>query len=323
LDGEGGQNLFFAGLLSIIGILFHPTFLLLYCCLFLYLLYGFLKSKDKRGFFKNPQGILLAFFLLFGAVGVLYAVFFLRQWVEISTGGAGGWGYSSVFFILQIAKYWGFPVFFLGFFGLVLLFRSKKYHSLPVFLILIFITPIAVLFALSFFVDVRPDYVMVSLPAAFIGSGFFLSCFFEFKGFPKIYAIVISLVIYLFMIPGFASYYVGRGSLDIRDAVYFLENNISNNDFIVSFEGEFNYYWNDKSLIEPFPGTKDSYMTLRNIEKYEAFNGKDGWIVMVESRAGIADNLKNWLLSKTSLVFEKGEVRYDYTYRMIRIYKIN
>jgi len=258
---------------------------------------------------------LLIIFSLSTILVLPFAAKVLINWHQISAGDR--WGYSFLNIGLQLIKYFNIPLCALTFFSMIWMLKNQFFEG--IYFSLSIIIPVLFMMPLSFFVDVRPDYVIYIYPLFFMLSGYFFVQIKENVKNGNFFKISLILLTVACMLPEFLSHYTGKKTLDVREAVRYVEKSFRNGDKILNFHIGFSFYWKDKSKFEPFLGGTYSPGTSSKLTKYEN-NSNRLWIVLTESRRERAWKLKNWLLENTKLVWEKPEKRYDYTFRTIRIY---
>lgn len=302
----------------LIGILFHPTFaaLLLANCFFALCILIFRPLRFAEATIRASKTLLIVMgicLLLFSP----YAVKILAEWYDLSGSAGGGWGYSFIYFGLQILKYFGIPICLLAGMSMAILLKDDSFKGL--FFAINACFPIAAFIFLSIFLDVRPDYVFYVYPIFFMLTGYFCSLLKNLCKNGFLYSIAITGMIIGVMLPNFVSQYLGKYSADIRSAVEYLDTNYRDGDKILFFPPGFKHYAANSYKLEPYVGGP----YLSGLPKKLAVYEKDShrlWIILEVPRSGVNHELSDWLFKHTRLVWEKFEKRYDYTFKTIRIY---
>jgi uncharacterized membrane protein len=302
---------------NIIGILFHSTMLVvtLSCYLMAAAVFFF------KGISPNQQAKKVSLFFLvpITASGLLIVPVAMRILSGWQSRGIT-WGYDFFHQAMAITKYLSVGVVVAAVAGLYLIATQKDR-----FVFIFFLIPVAVSIvfqlSLSSFMNIRPDYTFSIISLFFALAGYCCAKINESSRFKNVAGLVVCALVISSMLPQYVSYFTGKASLSPKQAVTFLENNVSEGDRIVNFSGAFKYYWPHKDYLEKYPG----FPIDNNIDWKDKFDkylkGNDRvWFIFKEYRAGISPRLKQWLLRHTTLVWERKSKRYDYTTEEFRIF---
>lgn len=301
---------------TLIGGAFHVTFLVIPFANAIFALLTVLISGLKANPENRAAAKKFALLCLFVSLVIaLYSIPIIMYWSTES--GIRGVGYFGIKEIIQIVKYFGLPVSALALMGLASLLYERLFQGF--YFAVLIVVPLMLFGVSSFVLNLRPDYIMSIYPLFFIMSGYYLNRLRDALGRKGYLTLSIFFVVLICMMPDFVSHYMGRGSLDWRKAVAFVQQGSKKGDRILSFEPGFNFYWADRKQFDPFIGTIFQSGLTSKLHGYE--NKQEPlWIVTKEPRQGIHPELKSWLLKNTKVVWELCEKRYDYTFRTIRVY---
>ena len=299
-----------------LGILFHTTFFVvpLSCCAFSFLVL-IVKPLQNSYHCKRIAKYYLMPYLLASLLLIPFAFRVLGNWYFKGKL----WGYGPLYLSLAIIKYLSIPICVTAFFGLIQLLRKDIFKGS--FIGIAILVPIISLILLSFFVDVRPDYIFFSAPLFFLLSGYTCAELSRIVSPRRLAPLVIVFLVATTMFPEFISYYTNKATLDVRDAIHFVGKNYKNGDKIVNFQNGFAYYWKENYPLEDWLGNPrdsnvDWYQKLKLYEKTD----QRAWFIITVYRVGLAHNFQKWLLENANLVWEKQAKRYDYSTETIRIF---
>jgi hypothetical protein len=312
------KSLLWALTSTFFGVLFHPTFLLFPGSLVLLsLCILILKPLRKE---KNHVKAAKSIAIVSGIVAVMvlpYAIYVNVSWFDRSRSLFGGWGYGFIMLALQLVKYYSIPLCFTAAFGAFCILRKDLftgcYYGFSI------VIPVLILLIMSLIVDVRPDYIMCVYPLLFLASGQFITHIKENTQKGLFFSLSLMAMLIAFMLPEFISNYTGKRSLDVRKVVEYVQDSYQEGDKILSFLIEFNFYLEEDYDIEPYLGATYQSNWKARLKKYENDPSRV-WILFKEGRDAVSPELKEWLQEHAQLKLEVIEKRYDYTYRVFRVY---
>ena len=311
-------HLIIASFVTLIGAIFHPTFLLLPTAMWLWALFQVLQRTRGTALVDRKAAMVLLFTGLGTACLVFpYCLSIILNWVKVSN--VAGWGYSGPTLILQLLKYYEISIVMAAIAGIVIFYLERNAYFY--FFSIVFVSIGLIYFAVAFYIDVRPDYLFCIYPLIFIAAGYFCSTIVNDNRKTINTAIVLALLTSN-LLPGFVSHYTGRRSLDPRAAIEYLNTVYENSDKIISFDNGFTFYAGKTYQLAPYIG--EVYMPDIG-ERISEYTGGEQrvWVVLTDNRTGFAAPLTNWLSKHGRLVYELPEKRFDYSFRMLRIYLIS
>jgi len=298
---------------------FHLTavFIPIGCGVFSALVFIF---RDK--YFKNySKRVVYTHMAVYGVAGLVSISYFWNSILNWHSKGQE-WGYNPVFLVLQFAKYVQIPIAITAVFGLVALLHDKTKQG--IFFLVTIATPVSIFICLSFFMAVRPDYLIYTYPMICMLSAY--CCVKVYRSFEKTNLIGLSLLLIVVAssLPEFISYYTGRSTHDVREVVDYLEEHYQADDRVISYINGFNYYADEKYTLEKRPGYLYSKKAdwsgfLQNYQN-KKFNT---WVLLPVTNKQLNKNFENWLFSNSRLVWRSNSLRFDYTIRGYEIYLVN
>jgi len=299
-----------------LGVVFHPTSIIAYGCCMTFSLLVLLFFKDR---FSTRSVRLAKIHLLISVLGALAVLpRFVRLFVGWKTTD-DSWGYGPFNLVLQTGKYIGIPVAVAAVFGLLLLLRRDRTKG--IFVGVSCGLPLLLLVTTSAFVSARPDYIFYAVPMYFAAAAYFCEAVRDQLGEYPLASLGIVAIVVAGLLPEFASYYTGRMTLDLRDAIEYVTSRQQPGDKIVSLMGDGAYYWPEERPRQKLPG--NAYVKQADWEellKPDVEAGRRIWLLVPVKRKKIAPKLQGWLGQHAHLVWQKQSKRYDYTYDAIQIF---
>jgi uncharacterized membrane protein len=294
-----------------IGILFHATSVLISgsCALFSIIVLTWRRLSDS-GLSRRVATAHLSICILAALLASPFLLHILADW----RGTGQNWGYGPATLILQVAKYVQIPIALSAVLGLIALAYRNTQEGL--FFGLGIGVPTILLVVSSAFMAVRPDYIFYTLPLIFALAGYLCDRAAHAQLRQNIASFALAAVIVATMLPEFISYYTGRRTLDVREAIEFVENAYQPADRILSFVpgANFQFYAKGEYSLERYPGYPydNAVDWKRALQPYKE-GGRRLWILLPVRRHPLAEGLESWLLCNASLVWRKNELRYDYS----------
>jgi hypothetical protein len=305
------NSLLVVSLLScLLGVLHHPTFLTvpLSCAVASALVWAWPGERDM-GLSKQ---IGKKYFLVCAVAGLIvlpWSLEIVQKWNALHpSAGTGGFqvaGLASS--LLDLVNRAGIVLSVGAFFGFyVLIKRDVRLGTL--FGILAGIPVLAYLAASEIAPPFRPRYIYSFFPLVITFTAVLSSE--AIRAFSKYglarYAVLIIIVVG--MLPGFASYYTGKQSLDPGDAVTVLEEKYTTGDKVLAMPIGVNYKISqshpDWTLIERGDGWRDRVQ--RAVKK-----GGQVWIIAPSSSIpGVGQARESWLIDHGALVWRRHAFGY-------------
>ena len=308
-----------AMLANVLGILFHATSVMVpaSCATFSAFV---LLSKQAAG--SDYSRRIATIHLAFCAVSGLTAVFLFWHIVELWYAAKQSWGYGPAGLVLQITKKVQIPIVLSALFGMIFLLQRDVLRGV-FFAAGIGIPVVALLVGSAVIPPTRPIYMFYALPLVLALAAFLCEEARQALLKHRFAAHALTIIVIASLLPEWVSYYTGRKSLDVRQAVAFVEDAYQPGDRILSFVKEFNYYTGNQYPIEPRLGLprNNKVAWTQVLEPYQ--DGKQRvWIILRAWRKPLAKEFESWLLSNSSLVWRKYEKRYDYTVKGYEIFLV-
>ena len=309
-------TLFYSLVANGLGLVFHPTSILAFgsCLIFSFVAVLFFRQQFSANSIRVAK-----IHLLVAGIGTLVALpTFLRMAARWTASG-DTFGYGPFNILLQTGKYIGPSVSVAAVFGLVLLFR----RDLPkgIFVGISCGLPLVVLVVASAFMSARPDYLFYAVPMYFLAASYFCEVAREKLADHRLASLGTVAIIVVSLLPEFVSYYTGRMTLDMRDAINYVTSRQEEGDKIVSLMGDGGYYWPEDRPKQNLPG--NAY--VKNVEWEEILQPyvdakRRIWLIVPVKRKKIAPKLQAWLGEHAHLVWQDQSKRYDYTYDALQIF---
>ena len=181
------------------------------------------------------------------------------------------------------------------------------------------VLPVVFLIGLSVVTTVRPDYVFYALPLFLLSAAYLCDESRKSLANKKLVAHAISIILIFTMLPEFVSYYTSKQSLDVRDAIKFVERDFQVGDKVLPLVDGFEYYSNMELEKLPRSAYVESIDWPTELQPYA--KSKDRlWVIVPLRRKEISAKLRKWLSENTSLIWQKQSNRYDYTVDGYQIY---
>jgi hypothetical protein len=256
------------------------------------------------------------------ALGGLAAAPFLWDiWQGRQSGGVT-WGSGPLKMALQIAREAQLPIVVAALFGLAMLLRRNAWLGL--YFLVGTALPVAFVVVAAAFLNSRSVYMFYALPL-FIALAAVLCEEVRRALVPDhpLASHTLTVLLLALMTPELLSHYTGKQSLDVRDAVAYIDRERRSGDVVVSFPREFDYYARDKYPITHAAGhTKvDANNPARSLDTIVAEHNRV-WLVIHRGRKPLARDLETWLAKHGRLVWRRWETRFDYTYKTYEIYMV-
>ena len=299
-----------------LGLVFHPTSIVAFgsCLVFSLIVLLFF----RRRFSAASVRVAKIHLLVAGIGGLAAAPKFFRivsHWTELDAS----FGYGPINLLLQTGKYIGVSVSVAAIFGLILLLR----RDLPrgVFVGISCGLPLALLVGASAFMSARPDYLFYAVPMYFLAAAYFCEVAREKFGGHRLASLGAVAIVLVGLFPEFVSFYTGRMSLDIRDAIKYVTDRQREGDKIVSLMGDGGYYWPEDRPKQDLPGNAyvKSVDWEEELKPYVEANRRI-WLIVPVKRKKIAPKLQAWLGEHAHLVWQDQSKRYDYTYDALQVF---
>lgn len=303
------KDLALALVTSVIGILFHATFVMVpvsaAAAYFVFIV--------LRRYLQNDLNLRIPFIFLslcvIASIPALY--FFLLKILSKWLSQEQVWGYGPLLIAPQMAKYVQFPIAIASLFGAYVLFLRDR--VLATFLVVSIAIPILFLMLASSGMSVRPDFAFYTLPLIILLAG--VACESIYKRFsctqPQAYSMI--TLILLCLVPEFFSHFTAKSSLNFKDAVSFVEKNYRSGDQILSFIQGFRQDTDNRYELLPFIAIERDGNTNWNEELQPLLeSGERTWMLLRAQRKPYAPQLEKWLFCNATLVWQRYATRMDY-----------
>ncbi len=305
------RDLLFAAGFSLLGMMTHATFTLVpvACCSAYVIAWLFRKRLMSIAPFstKIPGIFLVLGTIITIAFMSLVGFDILKVWL----GNGNVWGYGSLLLLPQVAKYVQIPITAAAAIGF--LFLCRNHILLAGFLGIGILVPMVIMMAAASVMAVRPDYVFYTLPLIIMLAGYACNQVHEKFAQSHYSSILIAAVIVSLLLPSFASHFLAKRSLDLRDSIAYIEKNYQPGDQILSFVSGFNLYASTHYDLLPFiGGERDNSIKWRlELDKITQSDEDRTWMLISSKRKDLAFNLKQWLFCNAALVHRDHATRLD------------
>lgn len=306
LTREGYSYLALFFLFSLLATSFHATAIFIVVSCGAYSMVRVLGSREvKSGLSKRiaKKHLLICIILAILSLPKFWGI--AVDWSMNPRGSSA----NTVRAVLGIVENMGVALFISALLGLAYLYLKDVQHF---YLVAVLATiPLFLVCAFAVFIPPsRPRYMFYSLPIFISLSGFFCTSLnSNLKNYLGFEAGAVTLISSVMMI-GFASYYSGNISLDIRDPVNFVEQKYEDGDEVVVFQYSRRHF-DDKINVNKI--TKQAWRGgLVPVAKKKGRT----WIIIYTYRTtSLRQDLEAWLMENASLKWRKEETRFDYTQR--------
>lgn len=303
---------------NVAGILFHVTSVLVPTACALYS--AFILLRKRTDVSDQSKRVAAAHLKITSAVGLLSLPFFIyivNRWQF--EGGASG-SVLSLHFLLQLVSDVDIALAISSLLGL--LFLLQKHFSKGVFFALGIGVPLLALFLGSILTPpVRPKYMFYAFPLIITLSAFLCAEASRALSSYRLGNLVVPLLVITGMMPSFVSYYTGKSSLDVRDAIEVIEQRYKPGDTIVAFSHSYQYFLQDfpPEALHILGGKKIWRQALTSCEEEH----QRTWILLDTYRNNpLEQAFESWLQDHASLVWRAYEKRYDYAMMGYEIYLV-
>ncbi|QBQ54385.1 glycosyltransferase family 39 protein [Nitrosococcus wardiae] len=315
------RYLVWAILANIAAILFHLTSVMVpaSCALFS-LIILFSRKGIKAGYSRRIAATHIAICSLAG----LISLSFLWQIAVRRMEHAGGvtWGDGAGEMILNITRHIQLPIAVSAFFGMLLLLRKDIFKGL--FFMIGIGMPIIFVVVCAIFLNSRSVYMFYAFPLLLILAAYLCEQAMQALSNYGVASYAFAILLIILLLPETISHYTGRKSLDIREAVEFVEKAYRPNDIVLAFPWEFTHYAGGKFYMVPRPGSpRVSKVAWKEELQLYTDKAERMWIILESFRAPYAKELESWLMHNALLVWRKYEQRIDYAVRGYEIYLVN
>jgi hypothetical protein len=305
-----------------VGFLFHATVVMVpvACAAYAVLVVLSRGSAAPAGLSRRVAITYLAFCVLSAlATGaILWNIWHGRQSYGVT------WGDSPRQMLLQILHNVQLPLAVAAFFGLAVLLRRNVW--LGVYFLVGIGLPAAFVIVAAAFLNSRSVYLFYALPLIIVLAA--VLCEETRLALASRYRVASyapTLIVLATLTPEFVSHYTGRRSLDVRDAVAYVERARRAGDVVISFRNEFDYYAREKFPVMYRPGGNPRVARPdwpATMDAAVADHGR-AWVVVDSTRAPLARDLESWLSEHGALVWRRSERRFDYLVMGYEIYRVN
>jgi uncharacterized membrane protein len=238
---------------AVVGFLFHATVVMVpVACGAYALLVVLRRSSAQAGLSRRVAKI----FLVLCILGALVAAAALWELWQGREGRGVTWGDGPGEMLLQIVRNVQLPLVVAAFFGLVLLLRRNAWLGL--YFLLGIALPAAFVLVAALFLNSRSVYLFYALPLIIVLAAVSaeevrraLATHDRFASYALLAMILATLT------PELLSHYTGRRSLDVRDAVAYIDSARRPGDVVIAFPDEFDYYARDRFPVTPALGASE------------------------------------------------------------------
>lgn len=304
-----------------IGFLFHATVVMVPAACGAYaLLVVVSRGSTQAGLSQRVAKTFLALCLLgaLGATAVLWGIWQSRQ------GGGVSWGDGPGEMLLQIVRNVQLPLVVAAFFGLVVLLRRNTW--LGVYFLVGTALPAAFVLAAAGSLNSRAVYLFYALPLVIALAA--VLCEEARRALAttqhRFASYALTAMLLTMLAPELLSHYTGRRSLDIRDAVDYIDAARRPGDVVISFPVEFDYYARDRFPV--MHGLGNPRVIRRDRPEWistTVAGHERAWVVVDAGRKPLARDLETWFGEHGALVWRRSEKRYDYLVRGYEIYRVD
>ena len=306
-------------LAALAGFLFHATVVMVpVACAAYSLLIVLTRGATQAGLSRRVAKTYLAIC----GLGALVATGFLWQvWEDRASRGVA-WGDWPGEMVLQIVRMTQVPIVVTAFFGMVVLLRRNTWLGL--YFLVGTALPAAFVLIGSVFLNSRAVYLFYALPLFIALAG--VLCEEVRRALAARYRLashVLTVLLLVTLSPEFVSYYTGKRSLDVRDAVAYIDSERRPDDLVLALTPQFAYYARGKYPVTYFSG--NAYARINWPDKMVAGIGSHErvWVAVEKYRKPLPKGLENWLTKNGMLVWRRFEERFDYTVRGYEIFLVD
>lgn len=305
---------------AVIGFLFHATVVMIPVSFGVYALLVVFNSRSAQtGLSQRVAKIYLALCVLgvLIATGALWATLQSRQDRGVS------WGDGPGEMLLQIVRNVQLPIAVAAFFGLVVLLRRNAW--LGMYFLVGSAIPVAFVVVTAAFLNSRAVYLFYALPLFIVLAAVLCEeVRLALTAQHRFASHALTVILLAMLTPELLSHYTGKRSLDVRDAVDYVDAARRPGDIVLSFPVEFDYYARGKFPVTHGIGNPRVVRRDRPERIRDAIAGhKRVWVVVETGRKPLARDLEDWLGEHGSLVWRRSEKRFDYIYRGYEIFRVD
>lgn len=303
-----------------VGFLFHATVVMVPAA---FGVFALLLVLNRRSAQAGLSPRVAKIFLVLCILGALVATGALWDILQGREGRGVSWGDGPGEMLLQIVRNVQLPLVVAAFFGLVLMLQRNAW--LGVYVLVGIAVPVAFVVVVAALLNSRSVYMFYALPLVFVLAAVLCEEVRRALATQHRFASHALTVILLAMLtPELLSHYTGRRSLDVRDAVAYIDAARRPGDVVLSFPVEFDYYARDKFPVTHGIGNPRVVRRDRPERIGTAVAGHErAWVVVDAGRKPLARDLEKWFGEHGSLVWRRSETRYDYIVRGYEIFLIN
>lgn len=314
------SNLVWAIIFSVLAVSFHVTAIFVPVSVFVaYIILFLFQKRNENIKFQNIK-IYLVLSLIVGVLltPVLYMV--LDRWVTTKQT----WGYGAILIIPQLVKYIQVPIVITAIFGWLMLLKRDLVAA--IFFITVLVVPALFLIGSASFMAISPSYAFYTLPIVVILAG--IACEEARAHLSSTYSFVVSAVVFFLLIatllPSFTSHFLDRTSFNFKSVVRFIDENVQDDDQVLSFKPGFTLPEGKHVEMVPFISFERDN-TINWYKRLQPLLETDNrtWIVLSSKRKPIASVLEKWLFCNADLVWQKYAVRLDYEVNGYQIYLVS
>jgi hypothetical protein len=309
---DSSRNLVMSAALGGVAALFHPSAAAVPAACFVATLV--LWSISQR-FAMPPIGRKVlrthVFIAIAGLViGAPIVISILNSWAAEGLAPIG-----APLMAVRFAKYAEVPTLLLAMAGWLVAIAIQR--QLAVILAVAVGVPLILALGAAEFIGMREDYLFFVVPLLMVGVGVFLDRSTQLPV-GVLRAALAGTVLALFL-PTFVSHYLERMTLDVRDAVRYVQGNWREGDQTLSFSGSFRFYApGSLGVIEPEalrpPNMRDKSAPQggwnANLAALVDRPGRT-WIIIRQTREPKYPELSRWLGDNAHLVWRRYATRLD------------
>jgi len=172
------------------------------------------------------------------------------------------------------------------------------------------------------FMALRTDYVFHAMPLVYVLAGVCVSETRRALEPAGLSSHFLFALLAASLLPKSVSYYSARMTLDVRDAVAFLESRYSSGDHVIIRDTGLRYYLRESLPLEDVDFPSDREALRARLGTYTCRQANT-WIAMRAHRRPYDAAFEAWLLENTQLVWRRFARRFDYHVEGYEVYLVN
>lgn len=317
--------LFIMILSSVIGVLFHASFILIPVSLAIFTILTLIFLREDNIYLSKSISITYIALILISSIVMLpYIWNTVNVWIQMHPNMVFSYGnllslrgFSLIVEELLRLSYRivydiGITIFISALFGGMILFKKNLIES--TYFNLNAALPITIILVSSIILPaVRPRYIFFSLPIFIVLSAVLCDEISHLMSHYKLGKHVVTFLVIVGLAPGFVTHYTAQSSLHIDDALSYIDAQYSNGDLVIAHEKDAFYKimtdYNNWEWVRA-PGASGNWEQ----EAQRALGGGNRvWFIINSSNIpGVSQEFEPWLIENASLVWRKDRKGFVY-----------